>query len=120
MPQTPEIQNPQTTQHSPENLGVNEIPSSPDIPPETVRQAQISVTQQQFTAQVTDDSGNPLINTPQTKTVAIEVPAINKSQLSVMSEGSQEDSSTWWAAFWDRLILKAEWFRWNIFFKRNS
>lgn len=62
----------------------------------------------QFKAQVADDQGNNLIQTPHNQKVTIQVPAESKELLDQTSKtGSKEDSKTWWAATWIRTILKA-------------
>jgi len=67
----------------------------------------------QFTAQVSDDSGKPLIQTPQTKTVTIQIPATQK-QLEEWSKGDSENAITWFAVFWIRLIKKGLHFGWRM------
>ena len=68
----------------------------------------------QFTAQVTDDSGKPIIQTPTSTTPSIQVPD-GVNNLTSASQGSTDDSGTWFAAFWLRMIKKALHFGWRVF-----
>lgn len=62
----------------------------------------------QFKAQVHDDKGNNLIQTPQNQKLVIKIPAVSKESLEETSnKGDKGDSKTWWAASWIRTILKA-------------
>lgn len=92
--------------------GVKEIPETPEIPPHIEREG-VASAQGQVTAQVTDDSGQQLIQTPQAKTVTLETPA-DEVQLESWSHGSPTSALTWFANFWLRLIKKAVRFGWRI------
>jgi len=83
-----------------------------EIPPE-VEPAGLKPRPTQFTAQVTDDKGQPLIQTPQTKVVTIKVPA-TQTQLDTWAKGPIENALTWFAVFWIRLIKKAFFFGWRL------
>lgn len=92
--------------------GVEETPE--EISPLTIeRKEVVTPMPSQFTAQVKSDSGQPLIQTPQTQPVTITLP---KSQVVLAEEakGSTDDASTWWGAFWIRMIKKAIYFGWSI------
>ena len=89
---------------------VKERPS--EVPLE-VERAGIKPTPAQFTAQVTDDKGQPLIKTPQTRVVTIQVPA-TQTQLDTWAKGPIENALTWFAVFWIRLIKKAFHFSWRL------
>jgi hypothetical protein len=65
-----------------------------------------------FKAQVTDDQGQPLIQTPQAKAITIQLPT-TQSQLDDWAKGSAENSITWYALFWLRMIKKALHFGWK-------
>jgi hypothetical protein len=67
----------------------------------------------QVTAQVVDDTGRQLIQTPATKVVTITIPA-SQQQLDDWSKGAPSESLTWYAFFWLRLIKKALHFGWRI------
>lgn len=60
-----------------------------------------------FKAQVHDDSGKPVITTPQTKSVTITIPAANKEELEKEAKSGIEESSSWSALYWLRMILKS-------------
>lgn len=72
-----------------------------------------------FRKQVTGSSGQNLITTPQNQTITITLPA-QQEQLAQAAKGSVDDSSTWFAAFWLRLIKKAVHFGWQIISKFSS
>ena len=92
--------------------GVKEVPESLEIPPHIEREG-VSPTQTQVTAQVTDDKGQGLIQTPASQNVTIQIPA-TEDQLEDWSHGSPSSSLTWFAAFWLRLIKKAIHFGWKV------
>jgi hypothetical protein len=72
-----------------------------------------------FKQQVTGKSGQNLITTPQNQTIAITLP-VQEEKLKEVAKGSIDDSSTWFAAFWLRLIKKAVHFGWQIISKLSS
>jgi hypothetical protein len=72
------------------------------------RKTVITATPVAVKAQVQDDKGNNLIQTPQNQKVVIKIPAVSKESLDeTANKGDKEDSKTWWAASWIRTILKA-------------
>jgi len=90
--------------------GVKDVVDVPEIPPDVERSG-VSVTPTQFTAQVTDDTGQPVIKPTPTKTIT---PPATKSRLGDLSKGSPTKSITWLAVFWLRAIKKALHFGWKI------
>lgn len=66
-----------------------------------------------FSKQVSDDAGRPLIQTPQSQVITIQIPA-DKVQLESASKGDTGSAVTWLAAFWLRMIKKAVHFGWRI------
>ena len=98
---------------TPEQPLVKERPTDMEIPPELERGGVVRQIPSQFKAQVSDDSGKPLIRTPQTQTVTINVPAA-QSQLEDWSKGNPDNALTWFAVFWIRLIKKALHFGWKM------
>ncbi len=91
---------------------VQEIPDTPEIPSH-LEQGGVAVTQTQFTAQVTDDQGQPMIQAPSTSNIKIQIPA-DPQTLEGWSKGSITESITWYAVFWLRLIKKAVLKGWHI------
>lgn len=72
----------------------------------------------QFKAQVKDDNGQPVIQTPQEKVVTVVIPDVSKENLEVkVKEGNKEESLTWRAAFWLRQLVKAIFFGKKVEFK---
>ncbi len=84
----------------PENINVR--PEVPEIS-EKVEKAGVAVTPTQFTAQVTDDKGQGLI---QPTATTLQIPA-DTLTLTSWSKGPIGSSLTWFAAFWLRMIKKA-------------
>ena len=112
MPATPEIPKPETsqiTEHQEEF-----------IVPETLQQKTgVQVVQKNFTAQIKDDHGTPLIQTPPTQVVTI-TPPDSTEILTTQSKGDVGSSLTWLAAFWLRIIKKALYFGWKIVGKGDT
>lgn len=90
---------------------VKERPTDMEVPPEI--EEGMSVTPSQFKAQVTDDQGKPMIQTPQDPAVTIQVPA-SQQQLDDWTKGNPDNAITWFAVFWIRLIKKALHFGWRM------
>ena len=61
----------------------------------------------QFKAQVVDDSGKPLIQTPQTKKIQITIPATDEEELKASAKGKTTTTTSWNASFLLRVIQKA-------------
>ena len=102
---------------SPESV-LKEIPQEPEVPKEIVQEG-VAVRPTQFTAQVVDDTGAPLVQSPATNTITITLPA-SPQQLSDWSKGSPSLSLTWFASFWLRIIKKALLFGWNVVMGNTS
>ena len=91
-----------------------EIQTVPDVPaiPEHIEKGGVTATPSQFTAQVADDNGNPLMQaTPQT--ITLTVPA-SQEKLEEMGKGSITDAVTWFARSWLRMLKKAARFGWRV------
>jgi hypothetical protein len=97
----------------PQKKDVEVRPDQMEIPPEVERATGVRPTQTQVTTQVTDDQGQPIIQTPQVKPVTIQTPA-DLAQLAAWAKGSPKESLTWFATFWLRLIKKALHFGWKV------
>jgi hypothetical protein len=72
----------------------------------------------QITAQVVDDNGQQMMQSPATQVVTITIPA-TQQQLADWTKGSATDSLTWLATFWVRLIKKAIHFGWRVVMKKG-
>jgi hypothetical protein len=66
-----------------------------------------------FQAQVKDEAGSPLIETPENKEITVEIP-YDGATLQVRSQGSIDDSVTWFGAHWLRILKKALSFKWRV------
>jgi len=105
MAATPEIPRPEAPQ-------ITERPEE-FIIPETLQQSGVKVVQKTFKAQVTDDHGKPVIQTPPAQVINVTPPA-DTTSLTTWSKGSVSSSLTWLGAFWLRIIKKALHFGWKI------
>ena len=77
------------------------------ISPLTIeRKEVVTPTTTVFKAQVMDDQGRPLIETPENKEITIEIPH-SQLQLQTQAKGSIDEAASWFASFWLRLIEKA-------------
>jgi hypothetical protein len=101
-------------QQAPE--GVQEVVDVPESPPH-IEKSGVSVTPTQFTAQVTDDQGQPIITPTPTRTVE---PPASEEQLKNLSKGTPTASITWLATFWLRMMKKARHFGWKMIGKGGS
>ena len=106
MAATPEIARPTPEQ-------VQEIPTVPEIPPEIEKGLNVQVVNKTFTAQVNDDKGKPLIQTPPTKVINITPPA-SQATLLTWAKGPITLSLSWLGMFWVRMIKKALHFGWSV------
>ncbi|MGA3291574.1 MAG: hypothetical protein ABSC49_00295 [Candidatus Microgenomates bacterium] len=107
MAATPEIPRPEV----PELQEVNK--EAEFIVPETLKQTGVQVVQKTFKAQVNDDKGKPLIQTPPTQVINIQPPA-DTVTLTKWSSGSISSSITWLGMFWLRILKKAFHFGWQV------
>lgn len=112
MTSAPEIEKPVG---QPQEGVVKEIPETPEIPIDPQEQG-ATPTPTQITTQVADDAGKPLIQTPATQVVTITIPT-SQQQLADWSKGSPNNSLTWFAFFWLRMIKKAIHYGWRIITK---
>jgi len=92
----------------------------PEALPEKLEEVPgVQVVPTQFTKQVTDDQGQPLITTPQSAGTVVEIP-FPEADLVKSSQGKIEDSRTWLARFFLRLLDKARHFHWQVTDSVNS
>jgi hypothetical protein len=103
---------------TPETLQVETslVTEHPEEFPETIQMNStgVQVVQKNFTSQVTDDKGSPIIQTPPTQVVTSIAPPSDTPTLTTQSKGKITESATWLAAFWLRIIKKAIFFGWKI------
>lgn len=92
---------------------VKEIPTDMELAEKLQQAVQAQTTQTDFTAQVTDDSGQPIIQPTQTSTVTVKVPA-TFAQLTQWAKGSPVNALTWFAWFWLRVVKKGLRFGWKL------
>lgn len=110
MAATPEIPRPQ-----PE---VQEIPTVPEIPPEIERGLKVQVVSKNFTAQVKNDKGQPIIQTPPAQVITV-TPPDDTTVLTTWAKGPITSSLSWLGLFWLRILKKAAFFGWKIGGKEN-
>lgn len=84
------------------------------IVPEVLQQTTgVKVVQKNFKAQVNDDKGKPLIQTPPTQVISVTPPA-DPVTLTSWGKGPITQSITWLGLFWLRILKKASHFGWQI------
>ena len=71
-----------------------------------------------FKAQVKNDKGQNLIETPEGRKMEIKIPEDNKESLEGKIKGSKDESSAWSAGYWLRIIKKAIYFGWKVVFDK--
>lgn len=95
-----------------ENGGVE--PKEPNIEVQEVEQKESGVVQQQLAPVVNNQSQQPIADDPAlSSTITITIPA-TPQQLEDWSKGSADDSLTWVAFFWIRMIKKALYYGWRV------
>ncbi len=83
------------------------------VVPETIASTGVKVVQKTFKAQVSDDKGNPVIQTPPTTVISVTPPA-DPATLTTWSKGDAVSPLTWLGVFWLRILKKAAHFGWTI------
>ena len=94
--------------------GVTHVPTQPDIPSDQG----VQVRQSEFTAQVVDDHNKPLTSSPATSHITIEIPA-DSGVLETLSKGPDENSVTWYASYWLRMVKKAAAKGWGVVTRKS-
>ncbi len=84
-----------------------------EVAPEIEKTQGVSQVPSQFSKKAADDMAGSGVQTPQTSSVSIQLPAV-PSQLDDWAKGDPENAITWLAMFWIRLIKKALHFGWKI------
>lgn len=85
---------------------------SSEIPVEVENKGVVTPTPGQFKAQVTDDRGQPLIQTPGTP-VTITLPE-SLDRLTTLSKGNPEEAASWFGAIWLMNFKRAVYFGWKV------
>jgi hypothetical protein len=108
MAATPETLRPEVPQ-------IKEINNEAEFPAEKLQNAGVQVQQvvKTFKAQVKDDKGQPVIQTPPTQVITVTPPA-DDTTLTTWSKGSISSSLTWLGAFWIRVVKKAFHLGWKV------
>ncbi len=88
-------------------------PKEEFIVDETLKGSGFKAVQKNFTAQVKNDKGVPLIQTPPTQVITVAPPAPRTTLIS-WAKGPITSSLTWLAAFWLRVLKKAFHFGWQV------
>lgn len=83
-----------------------------EVPPQLVQEG-IRAVEREFKTPVMGDHGQPLVVSPATQKISIQLPA-TQGQLIAWAKGPVSDSLTWFAAFWLRMIKKAVYFGWRL------
>ena len=91
---------------------VNIVPETAEIPRE-VEQGGVKSVPTQVTAQVADDTGQPMMQSSATQTTTIQLPATDDVIVG-WTKGPVTDSVTWLGIFWERMVKKAKHFGWKI------
>lgn len=115
MAATPETLKPQV----PETPQVTEYQEEFIIPEKLQQSTGVQFQQKNFKAQVKDNSGKPLIQTPPTQVITITPPS-DQGTLTQQAKGSKSLSITWLSSFWLRIIKKALHFGWKIIGKAEN
>lgn len=108
MTQLPERKEQEELDNKPQLQDVQVRPTVPEIPEHIEKGGYVQnhAANQQFTAKVQDDQGNHLIFTPETKQEDVFIPE-PEYVLIEKAKGSVDESSTWSANFFLRIIKKA-------------
>lgn len=82
-------------------------PEAPKISENLARETGVEKVETAFTANIKDDKGQPLIQTPQTEPLTIKIQAASTEELKEAKKGSIEETRPWNARFWIRAIKRA-------------
>ncbi len=86
---------------------------------ETLQKTGVQPVVKTFKAQIKNDKGVPLIQTPPTQIITVAPPA-TQAVLTSWSKGPITSSISWLGMFWIRIIKKALHFGWQIIGKEES
>lgn len=96
---------------------VEEIPEKPKIPENL--QNEMQKVETAFTANVKDQTGAQVTQTPQNQDVKIDIP-YTREQIKELSKGSIINAITWRAIYYWRMFKKALNFGKNIVWRENN
>jgi len=74
--------------------------------PESLSKTGIEKVETAYKATVQDDQGSPIVQTPATKQISIQIPQ-DVDSLESSAKGKISSSLTWFGRFWLRMIKKA-------------
>lgn len=80
---------------------------------EALKNTGVQTVQKNFKAQVRDNKGTPVIQTPPTQVISV-TPPVGQTTLISWAKGPITSSLTWLGKFWLRIIQKANLFGWKI------
>lgn len=84
------------------------------VVPETLSGSGVKVVPKNFQAQVKNDKGVSVIQTPPPQVITTVKPPGDTVTLTQQAKGNTTSSVTWLAAFWLRIIKKAMHFGWRV------
>lgn len=90
------------------------------VVPETLSGSGVKVVPKNFQAQVKNNKGTPIIQTPPAQVITTVQPPGDVVTLTQTAKGNTTSSATWLAAFWLRIIKKAMHFGWKIVGKEGA
>ena len=83
---------------------IKSVEENPEASPLSIEHKEVvTPVPTQFTGQVNNDQGKPLLTAVKPPTIAIELPEPMET-LQKKSQGDIGSALTWWAAFWIRLF----------------
>lgn len=97
---------------------VKSVPDAVDISQKLSQETGIRKVETAFSANVKDDTKADLTQSPETKAVVITIPSY-KEKIEAQSKGGADEASTWWGAYFVRMIKKALHFGWKVVFGKN-
>jgi len=91
----------------------------PEIPEDVEAKESPQATKTKFDANVEDDNGRKILETPETRDVTITIPT-EMEKIEQLSKGSTDDAITWWAKFYKRFVQQALKKGWQVIFGKTS
>ena len=97
---------------------IKEIPDQPEIPPKLTQETGIKAVERAIGANVKDGRAD-VIQSPETRQFTLQIPDV-REKMEKLSKQSVGDSSTWFGAYFVRMIKKALYFGWKIVVGRSK